>query len=91
MFTKLFHFSGLSAPLESVQKFRIFNVFSFIGILHEGLAMYIAYHIIVEITYKSSQKLFLGCLDWMIVTMLAFIFALLLAKKDDDFFSSSTS
>lgn len=64
-----------------MQKFRIFNLFSFLGVLHEGVVIYVAYSILKDITYDSNSELFMVCIDLIIVTVVSFILALISAKK----------
>ena len=77
----MFRFTALSAKLESVQKFNIFNVFSFIGMLYEGVVMYTVYSIVKDISYESSRLLFMACVDVIIITLVCFILAMLASKK----------
>ena len=42
------------------------------------------------ITNDEIDALFFGIIDLMIVTILAFLLALFLVKKDDDFFEEET-
>ena len=53
--------------------------------------MYMAYYIILEVTYNSNPALFFGIIDLMIVTIIAFLLALFLVKKDEDFFEEEPS
>ena len=41
VFSKLFSFTSARAQLETVQKFRIFNILSFLGAAHEVFIIYI--------------------------------------------------
>lgn len=60
LFTGLFKFTGLSFPMESVHKFRVFNIFSFFGMLNEGLISYFIYLIAKQgISYDNNKLLFL--------------------------------
>lgn len=40
LFTRLFSFKCFRAQLDEIQKFRIFNILSFIGVGYEGLFLY---------------------------------------------------
>ena len=83
----MFKFEGLSATLESVQKFRIFNVFSFFGIIHEGLVMYIVAIIFLSgLKYEGNELMFLALVDIIIITAFSFILTLLSTKKDENYF-----
>lgn len=42
LFSKLFSFSIFSAQLEDVSKFKVFNIFSFLSLLHSGGAIFAA-------------------------------------------------
>lgn len=42
LFTKLFGFTSTRSQLESVQKFRSFNILSFLGVSHEIFVIYIS-------------------------------------------------
>ena len=54
IFTKLFSFQCLRAQLEHVQKFRVFNIMSFLGVAHEGLVLYVSVLTIIGLPTNSS-------------------------------------
>ena len=76
----------MSAKLESVYKFNIFNVFSFLGMLYEGLVIYVLYSIALVISYNTNRALFFACADVAIITLVCIIFAILATRKHKDFF-----
>lgn len=79
IFTKLFSFYCLRAQLDSVQKFRVFNFMSFLGVGHEGLVIYIS--AIIMATLPTQQKMFLGFLDLVIINFLNIGLALAVSSK----------
>lgn len=73
--------------MESVHKFRVFNVFSFLGMLQEGFTFYFIYLVAKEgISYTDNKLLFLEVIDLAIIYALNIILAFLILRKDDDFF-----
>jgi hypothetical protein len=79
VFSKLFKFNSLSAILDNVYKFRIFNIFSFFGILVEGLALYVSF---MEISkYPKNTAIFYGFLDVIIVFLFNIFISILVAWK----------
>lgn len=85
IFTKLFRFNCLTAHLQNVHGFRVFNVFSFFGIVHEGFACFIAIKFLLSYGF-SDNKLYLATIDCLIVTIISFLLALIATQKDDNFF-----
>lgn len=79
IFTKLFSFYCLRAQLESVQKFKLFNVMSFLGVGHEGLVIYIS--AIIMTTLPPQQQTFLSFLDLVIVNTFNIVLALAVSSK----------
>ena len=84
IFTRLFGFNCLKAQLESVQKFRIFNILSFLGISHEGLVLYVS--VLVLIGLSAKHTLFMIFIDLIAVSAINVVLALAASSKDDDFF-----
>lgn len=84
VFTRLFGFGCLRAQLETVQKFRLFNVFSFIGVAHQGLAIYAS--ALAMVSLKPDQQLFLSFLDLVIINIINICLALAASAKDSNFF-----
>ena len=54
IFTKLFSFQCVRAQLEHVQKFRVFNFMSFLGVGHEGLVIYVSALIMITLAPNST-------------------------------------
>lgn len=53
VFTKLFSFKCVRAQLEHVQKFRLFNFLSFLGVAHEGLVIYVSALVLLSLSAGS--------------------------------------
>lgn len=88
LFCKLFTFAVFSAQLESVSKFKVLNVFSFLSLLHSGGAIF-AVSVAVGTATKQSQ-LFYECIDVIVLTSLNVIFAFFNVVKSKDFFYELT-
>lgn len=88
LFSRLFRFSCMSSFLESINKFRIFNVFSFFGLLPEGLALYVCF--ICIIGFQNHLSVFYAFLDVIIVFLINGLLAILIAWKPDNFFYEET-
>jgi hypothetical protein len=86
IFTKLFRFSCLTAHLEDIHGFRVFNVMSFLGFLYEGLYFYIAVKLFSIFSFGSDQQLMFAIVDCLAVMCISMVFALLTTNKDEDFF-----
>ena len=84
LFTKLFRFQATSALLKSVHKFRLFNIFSFFGILPEALALYICFVCLSQ--FKFSNTIYHAFLDVIIIYLINAVFAVLIVWKPADFF-----
>lgn len=85
MFSRLFAFVVFSAPLDDVRKFKIFNIFSFISLIHSGGAIFSVITIIKLADPKS--QFFHACLDVLIVTGINVVVGFFNAMKDEDFFN----
>lgn len=81
MFSRLFAFTVFSAPLEDVKKFKIFNIFSFISLVHSGAAIFSVITIIKLV--DPQTQFFHACLDVFIVTGLNVILAFFNAMKGE--------
>lgn len=88
IFTKLFHFQCLRAQLEHVQKFRLFNLLSFLGVGHEGLVLYVGVLTLMALPSDSSQ--FLLFLDLVVVNLLCLVLALAASSKSETFFEEES-
>lgn len=84
VFTKLFSFQCVRAQLEHVQKFRIFNFLSFLGVAYEGLIIYVS--ALILITLEAGSLEFLTFLDLLIVNVLNLVLALAASSKSENFF-----
>ena len=74
--------------VDDVKRFKIFNIFSFISLIHSGSAIFSVITIIK--LADSSSQFFHSCLDLLIVTSLNIIFAFFNAMKVKDFFDEIT-
>ena len=86
MFTKLFRFSCLTAQLEDIQGFRVFNVMSFFGIIYECLYFYTAVKLFSNFTFGPDNQLMFAIIDMLAIACLSILLAILTITKDDDFF-----
>jgi len=57
---------------------------SFLGVLHEGLVIYMS--VLVLMTLSMTDSLFLTFIDLITINVLNIILALSVSSKDDDFF-----
>lgn len=88
IFTKLFGFTSTRSQLESVQKFRSFNILSFLGVSHEIFVIYISIVMLTKLpTTILNNEMFLIFIDTLVITFVTIIFSILANKKDDDFFT----
>lgn len=88
LFSKLFQFQSLSAMLDNIYKFRIFNVFSFFGILLESLALYVCFMEIPH--YPQHTIIFYAFLDVIIIFFINIFFSILVVWKPNTFFEEKT-
>jgi hypothetical protein len=79
MFSRLFSFHVFSASLDDVKKFKIFNIFSFICLVHSGAAIFGASVALSKV--DSSTQLHYACLDVIIVTSINVVMAFFNAMK----------
>ena len=84
LFSGLYNFDCLKCKLESVRKFRLFNVFCFLGLAPQIITLYCT--IVLISSVPASDPFFLVLLDTIIIFVLNIVFSLLSAKKDDNFF-----
>jgi hypothetical protein len=82
IFTKLFRFSSLTAQLENIQGFRIFNLMSYLGIFYEGLYCYIAIKFFGLFSYADNKAIWLATLDAFVLVLASFVLALVATQKD---------
>lgn len=88
IFSKLFSSTSTRAQLESVQKFRIFNILSFLGVSHEIFVIYMASLMISRITTQIViNEMFLIYIDGIVVCLLAMGLSIATNKKEEDFFT----
>jgi hypothetical protein len=71
--------------MQNIHGFRAFNVLSFFGIVHEGIACFITIRFLLIYGF-ADNRLYLASIDCLIVTLISFILALLATQKDEDFF-----
>lgn len=88
LFSKLFRFYSMSAILEKLSRFRLFNIFSFFGILPEALALYVCFVSIVNYTFQ--KLIFHAFLDVIVIFMINILLAVLIVWKPDNFFHEDT-
>ena len=79
IFTKLFKFSSLGARLESISKFKMFNIYSFFGLIAEGLALFVAFLLIFD--FLKVMGLFYAFLDVIIICIINVLLAILISWK----------
>ncbi len=85
IYCKMFNFLFLKARLDSVQKFRIFNIFSFLSFFSSGGFLFALGLIYYSYTIALDQTL-MAYLDATILTIVNIILAILNSRKNDDFF-----
>jgi len=84
IFSRLFDLDCCKCLLDNTNKFRVFNVLSFIGLLPEVIFLYCSF-----ITMRSSDSnstLSMVMLDASIVYILNIVLSMLSSSKDKDFF-----
>lgn len=79
LFSRLFSFHVFSALLDDTKKFKIFNIFSFISLVHSGTAIFGASMALTKVT--TSSQLRYACLDVIIVTSINVFMAFFNAMK----------
>lgn len=70
--------------VDDLKRFKIFNIFSFISLIHSGSAIF-SVITIIKIADNKTQ-FFHACLDLLIVTSINIVFAFFNAMKGKDFF-----
>lgn len=73
-----------SAQLDSISKFKVMNVFSFLSLLCSGAAIF-AVSVAVGSAGKQTQ-LFYECIDVIVLTSLNVVLAFFNVMKPKDFF-----
>lgn len=84
VFTRLFKFSSMSAHLESVSKFRMFNIYSFFGLIAEAMALFACFLLVFD--FLTVLILLYAFLDVIIICIINIILAILISWKPDSFF-----
>lgn len=84
LFCRLFAFHIFTALLDDVKRFKIFNIFSFISLIHSGSAIF-SVTTIIKLADPKTQ-FFHSCMDVLIVTGLNIVFAFFNVMKSRDFF-----
>lgn len=88
MFSRLFAFVIFSAQLDDVKKFKIFNIYSFISLIHSGGCIFSVITIIKLVDTKT--QFFYACLDLLIVVGLNVVVSFFNAFKESDYFDETT-
>lgn len=88
IFCKLFNFDIFTAQLDSLSKFKVINIFSFLSIFHSGAAIYSASAAINSATLMS--QLYFACIDVIVITSINVIMAFLNVLKEKDHFYERT-
>lgn len=84
LFCKLFTFKVVSAKLDRVENFRIFNIFSLLSLAHSGGAIFSA---AVALKYiNSNEQIYYECVDVIVLTSANALMAFFNTHKDKDFF-----
>ena len=81
MFTKLFRFSFLTAQLEDIHGFRIFNVLSFLALIYECLYFYTAVKLFSNFSFGNDNQLMFATIDLLVVVCISMLFSLLNTYK----------
>lgn len=84
MFSRLFAFVIFSAQLDDVKKFKIFNIFSFISLIHSGGCIFSVITIIKLVDTKT--QFYHACLDLLIVVGINVLASFFNAFKLGDYF-----
>lgn len=90
MFCKMFSFTCTRSQLESVQKFRVFNILSFLGVGHEVFVIYMSIVLIMQLKSSTNfitNPIFLTFIDTITISFLSIILSLVVSRKEDDFFT----
>ena len=80
IFSRLFGFHCYKCKLETVDRFRIFNVFSFLGLLPEILMLYCSFTVITAESVKNDR--FFVLLDAIIVLVVNVFLTVAVVPKD---------
>lgn len=82
MFCKLFNFTIFKAHLDSVQDFKVFNAFSFLGFA-PAAGNIVAIVILMFWNPDANTQLFMAYIDALLMVVLCIILAILNTCKDD--------
>jgi hypothetical protein len=85
----MFNFVFLKAKLDSVQQFRVFNIFTFLSFLSSGGVLFGLGLIYWTIPLTIDQKL-MAYIDATVLTVLNMVLAILNSIKSNDFFEEQT-
>lgn len=85
MFCKMFNFVFLKARLDSVQQFRVFNVFSFISFLSSAGILFGMGLVFATYPQVLDQKL-MSFIDATVLTAVNIFLAILNSRKDAEYF-----
>lgn len=86
LFTNLFDLIFLSARLEDIQKFRIFNCLTFLGFLYEGVSIFVLYKHLTVYENKFPKEMLLATIDALVMVVVNVIVGLVGVNKGEDFF-----
>ena len=84
VFSRLFKFDCMSANLEDLSNFRFINIYSFFGLIPEGVGIIVSFLIIPD--YRRQLTIFYPLLDVIIVFLISIILALAINWKPKSFF-----
>ena len=85
----MFNFTILKARLDSVQNFRVYNIFSFMSFLSSAAVLFAVGLIYWTYTITTNQCL-MSYIDTTILTIINIVLAILNSNKDDTFFEETT-
>jgi hypothetical protein len=85
MFCKLFNFNIFKAQLDSVQEFKVFNAFSFLGFA-PAAGNIVAIVILMMWNPEVNTQLFMAYIDALAMVVLCILLAIFNTCKDDQFF-----
>lgn len=84
LFSRLFSFECLKFQLDRLEKFKIFNLFAFLGFCPQLLALYSCLSAIIY-SNCSTEELLIIC-DCLFLVFASMVLSLTVVRKDPDFF-----
>jgi len=85
VFSRLFSFNCFDGQLEDINKFKIFNVLSFIGLVPEVIFIYCG--VVTIAGLDRTNGLFMPLVDALVIFVLNIILSMVVSKKEIDFFT----